>query len=371
MKILLFLTLIIFPLSVSASPYEQLEDAANTDSIYAYYETEILPELEKSGIMFDMKKLTSSIYSGNTELSPSGLLHFLSDTLTGNFRQSLSSLGIILIIALLCGLLSNLAHLGGGGARKSALYICFGALCCVCAASFSNAVEAGIRVINLMSDFVKVSVPAMAALTAASGRPATSSLLSPVLYSAAAVAISVSSAYIVPLVYGAFSLSAAGCIGEDINLDRLVVLLKSAARWIMSVSLTVFSVISAAGSTIGGALNAASGKAVRFAVGSFIPMVGGMLSDSIDMAVACTSLVKKSAGIGVMAVLILLFLSVASKLILHLWLFRIAAAVSSPIGEKRISALLDSTADCISTIFAAVCMCSFLFLVIITFMITF
>ncbi len=355
---------------VYAGEFEnQQADAAGVDGVIEYYSKTVSPYLYDNGLEFDLEGLIDSIYERDFSFSPSGILNGILRLFTGSLKESFMSVGIIILMSVISGFLSSIGSLGGEKGTEAAFYVCFCVICTVCINAFVHSVSAGIEAIELMSDFVKISAPVLVTLTAASGQLATAAIFSPLLYSAASVAITASSGILMPLVYSVFSLSALNCVGEEINLDRMARLLKNISRWIMGLFLTVFSGISAIGSAGGGALNAVAGKTIRFAVGNFIPLVGGMLSDSVDMAAACTNVVRSAAGVGGAVVIALVFVACGARLVAQLWLFRIAAAVTAPVSDARIVKLFDDIADCISMVFASLCMCSFLFLVIVTFMI--
>ena len=368
----LILLFLVIANPVYADDFAQKQaDAAGMTDILEYYERTVNPYLKENGVDFKLDALFDSIYDGNFSLSPGGIINGIISMFTGSFKKNLTALSIIMMISVLCGFLGHAAPLGEkNGSSEAAFYISFCVICIICIKSFTESVEGGVRAITIMSDFVKITAPALITLTAVSGGVATATAFSPVLYSSAAISVTGVSGILVPIIYAAFSLSVVGCAGDGINLERVVKLLKNSAKWIMGFLLTIFSGISAIYAAAGSSMNALAGKTIRFAMGNFIPFVGGMLSDSLDMAAACTNLVKGAAGVGLTAVVAVLLVSCGIKLAAQLWLFRLAAAFTAPVGDARISKMLDEIADCISIIFAAVCMCAFLFLVIIAFMIS-
>ena len=95
-----------------------------------------------------------------------------------------------------------------------------------------------------------------------------------------------------------------------------------------------------------------------------------MLADSIDMIVSCARVVKGAVGTGVVVVVILVFASCGVQLVAQMWLFRLASAVTAPLADVRVIKLIDDIADCISMMFSALCMSAFLFLIVVTFMIS-
>ena len=372
MKIIIALLIMLSVTPVYADDYVKgQEQAAGYTNVLEYYSETVAPYLSDSGLEFDLEAMTESIYEGRFSFSPQGIIDGLLGMLSGCLRENFSAIGIVMMLSVLSGFLTNIASLGNSeGSTQAGFYVCFCVICGVCVTAFVNSIENGAGAISVMSDFVKVSASAILTLTAVSGQAVTAAVFSPVLYSVAAIAVSASSDILLPLIYCAFSLSALGCVSDGINLDRTVRFVKNIARWIMGFFLTVFSAMAAVGNAAAGSVNAIASKTARFAVGNFIPLVGGMLAESMDMIISCARVVKGAAGTGVAVVIILVFASCGVQLVAQLWLFRIAAAFTAPVADPRIIKLIDDIADCISMMFSALCMCAFLFLIVITFMIS-
>lgn len=369
MKIIIWVFIVFKFLSVTVFAQEMVQEqaeAAGWGKTIEYYNTAVAPFLRENGLDFDLEKMTESIYKREFKLSPMGIINGAISLFTGCIKGSAVSIGLVVMLSVLCGFLNNLNFTENSDGSSASFYICFCVICIICAEAFTKSVENGIYAISIMGDFIKIASPVLLTLVLSSGQAMSAAVFSPVLSSAAMVSVTISSQLLPSLIYGSFSLSALNCIGDGINLERISRLLKSIAKWIMGFSLTMFSGLSALGAVTSGAMNAALGKAVKFAVGNFIPVVGGLLSDSLDMVISCTSVVKGAVGAGVMVVIILVFASCGVQLIAQLWLFRISAAITAPVGDIRIIKLLDDIADCISLVFSALCTCSFLFLIVIT-----
>ena len=73
-------------------------------------------------------------------------------------------------------------------------------------------------------------------------------------------------------------------------------MVKSISKWLMAAIITIFTGISAIYGFSSPALDAVSGKAVKFAVGSLVPVVGTFLSDTLETVVSGTRLMKNAVG---------------------------------------------------------------------------
>lgn len=366
------IVMLCFCFPVSADDYtDEYENLSGYQGIVDYYDSEVKGYLEENGLEFNLDSLTDSIYKRDFKFSPGGIIDGILGLLSGCLKENFSAIGIIMMLSVLSGFMTNIVSLGNNeGGSRAAFYIIFCVICGICINAFVKSIENGIGAIAMMSNFVKISAPALLTLTAASGQAVTAAVFSPVLYSVAAVAVSASDGILIPLVYSTFSLSAVGCVGDGVNLERMVRLTKNITKWVMGFFLTVFSAMATVGNVASGSVNAIASRTAKFAVGNFIPLVGGMLADSIDMIVSCARIVRSAVGTGITVVIILVFAVCGIQLVAQLWLFRIAAAFTSAVADPGIIKFIDDIADCISMVFSVLCMCAFLFLIIITFMIS-
>jgi len=97
-----------------------------------------------------------------------------------------------------------------------------------------------------------------------------------------------------------------------------------------------------------------------------IPVVGGILSESVETIMNCSVLIKNSIGIfgilclGVMAVFPLL--KVGAMLIL----FRLTAAVCEPVSEEKIINCLSELANATAILFSILAAVTAMFIIVLT-----
>ena len=110
-------------------------------------------------------------------------------------------------------------------------------------------------------------------------------------------------------------------------------LLKSIMKWVMGITVTVFSVFLTVQSTAAGLFDGVLFKTTKYIIGNSVPIVGGFISGGFDLLTAAGLLVKNSVGIcGVL----LLFSQIVGPLVLLIafsLLLKLVAAVVQAAGE--------------------------------------
>ena len=86
-------------------------------------------------------------------------------------------------------------------------------------------------------------------------------------------------------------------------------------------------------------------NAAKFAVSSYVPILGGYLSDGFDLLTASLVLVKNAVGVTGVAVLAAVVLFPLLQLAAFILGLRLTAAITEPIGDTRTSSVLGALAD--------------------------
>ena len=360
------------PLLVHGDMPQELEEqylAGGGESIEEYYQQELEDELSDIAPDFSPEKAISRLLAGQVSLTPAGVLGWLGDLLWGGVRENAASFGLLLLLVVLCGAVRQLDSFGGDISGAAEL-IFIAAMCAVVMEMFDASVRQSREAVGSISEFVVVLAPVMASFLAGSGQMTGAGLLHPVLYGAASFSVNGMNRWMVPGIYLCFLLCVANALSDGGRLEGITGLVKSGMKWILGAVLTVFSGLAAVYSVAGQNVDAMVSRTARFAVGNLVPVVGGMLSESVDLVLSFSSVLRRGVGLGGMAVLLLVFAHTAVSLTVQLWMFRLGAAFAAPLGSPGLSRLLSDAAACTGMMLATLCVCVVLFCLLLIMMIT-
>ena len=116
----------------------------------------------------------------------------------------------------------------------------------------------------------------------------------------------------------------------------------------MAIFAGVFGVYGLSGS----AIDASAGKAVRFAIGSGIPLVGGVAADSLETVIATLGATRNIIGTVGMCCVVVLAITPVIKTAVLMWIFRLCCTVIEPFSNPKIVKLMSDAAECISLVFS-------------------
>ena len=102
-------------------------------------------------------------------------------------------------------------------------------------------------------------------------------------------------------------------------------------------------------------------KSAKFAISSYVPILGGYLSDGFDLVLASVVLVKNSIGMCSVLIMISIVLAPVINIAIFLLGLRLISGIIEPIGDKRMSEILYAISENLTLLIAAILGMAFMF----------
>ena len=308
--------------------------------------------------------LVSRIVSGELDLRPASVINSITD----GIRREIGGLGGFVKTVLITGILSGALKvvtdsLGSSEAEGAGFFACFSAMTVAALEVFSEVVGYGSDVIHDMCEFITKLEPVFVGLLVSSGAVTQAAAFQPVITASVYVIGVVVDNCILPLTYFSAMLAIVNNLSARIELGTLCSLVRSVSKWILVGILTVFSGILTFYGITTASLNTVATKGVKFAVGSLVPVVGSLLSDTVDTVLSGAGLLKNAVGTaGMLTVVVILFVPVV-KIWVMMMLLKLCAGLVEPFSHKRVTGMLLNMSEAVTGIFAMVITSAVLFLI--------
>lgn len=369
--VLLFILVAMCPLCVHAE-----DDADLIDEYISFYGNEIersagdsISEIEDIVPDFSVSEILKSSAKGNLSFNPAEMLNYLIKKILSEVYSVFKIMGIVLALSVLCSYLTNLSSgFGKDGVSGTAYFICYIVVAGISATAFFEIVTITKTAIENMALFMHTIVPLTIALLMSSGLIISAEALEPMLFIVIEASVTVIKTVFIPLLIAGAAVNVANNISEKFNAEKLVALINNVVKWGLGVILIVFTGVASIQSMASSAVDGMSLKITKYATSNLIPLVGGILSESVETVMNCSVIIKNSVGIVGVIALALLAVGPLIKIAASLLVFRITAAVAQPISDARIVKCLSSLANIISMMFAIVASISVMFIIILTVM---
>lgn len=228
------------------------------------------------------------------------LFSVLSQLLREKLTGPIKALAALTAVAVLCRLAASF-----GTGEITGVVSLAGSLACaaVVLAPLLELLRAAQRAVESASVFLLAAVPAYTALMAASGSAAAGTSYSFFVLAAGNAIPILASAVIFPLLHVFLALALLAS-GSKMHFDRLASSLYGFTKWLLVLTVTVFSALVSIQTALNAQVDAAANKAARLIASSAVPIVGGAFGDAVAAIQNSVHIVKSGAGaFGILAAL--------------------------------------------------------------------
>ncbi len=302
-------------------------------------------------------------YGDSLDEGLENLLDTGTQELGGAVRTAARSGALLLVILLFCALTESLGQERlKTGSRAAALAGTL-AVTAVAVADVNSLLGMGTGAIEKMTSFANVLLPAVAAVTAATGAVtgAAARQLAVALFSD--LLVNLIHSLLVPLLYGYIAASVAqAALGRE-ELKRMADLLKWTVTTVLTIVTTAFVAYLTASGVVAGTADAAAVKAAKFAISGAVPVVGGILSDAAETVLASAGVLRGTVGVFGMVTILGLCLAPLLRLAVHYLAYKLVAALSCALGSGPACMLVDRLSSAFGLVLGMTGACCLLLLI--------
>ncbi len=323
---------------------------------------EILPD-------FSVNSFISKTVKGENLFDFNKLKYRFREIFLNEFKNISGSVIVVLFLVILSSMIGNLAFINDGGTEKAAQIIGRLIIAGTLSALFVSLSKTALNVITSVTYFMETLVPSMVVCLMASGLVTSGSTIQPLILAVSGGVLVACKTILFPLVSVYFLLSIFGNLSDGFSVKKTPETIKKLFKMFLEIMFIIFTAIIA---IQGFALSVTQGisfKTAKFLTGNLVPVVGGVISDSLESVVYCNQVIKGSLGITGIVVIILYFLSPIIKLILSSFVFRILAALTEPVCDEKTVKIISGFSDSLSMIIAIIVSVAFVFLIALTILI--
>ncbi len=241
-------------------------------------------------------------------LSFESVMEQLAKTAGESMSTPLKGLLTVIAILLLCSMLSMYRGALSGEAGETlntAAALCISAAVAAPAVSFIH--SAGETVAHCANLFLAY-IPIVTVMLAASGKAVSALTYQASVTAAGQGAARVFSDVIVPLLYVFLGLGITAGAAPQVRLGGLNALLARLTKWVLGFVMAVFTAVLSVRQGVASSLDTVASRTAKFALSSFVPMVGGALSEAYKTVQGSVSVLKSGLGIFVLLALAITFL---------------------------------------------------------------
>jgi len=328
-----------------------------------------LENSESFGASSFLEKIKSLI-NGEYSLSFHDVLKMILDSLLYDFKKLIPMLSTIFTIAIFSNLLSQFKGKSDKSIENIIHFICYSAVIVLVCTSITTLVNLSSSIITGMQTQMEITFPIILTLMASVGNTVSVSIYQPTMAVLSGAIVNVFSYIILPIFLISFVISVVGNLSNNVKLNKFSSLLNDIFKWVIGFVFTIFTGLMAIKGISPGSYDSVSIRTTKYALKTYIPIVGGYLSDGFNLIMASSVLIKNAVGT---AGILLIFLSVLSPLITILvfkWAIHLISAFIEPLLDDKISNFLFSVSKSLNMLIATILCVALMYLITIGLLMT-
>lgn len=295
----------------------------------------------------------------------------ISNKLLSYFFKELATnlhlLGKLLFLAVLCALLQNLQNSFEQSAISLLAYsVCFIFLCVISLSAFYNGLTLAKETVSNMVGLMEALLPLLLSLLAGVGALTSAALLTPLMLLVVSVTSIIVKDIILPLLFLTAVLECVNFLSDKYKLSNLTGVLKQTGMMILGLVLVIFIGIVSIQGVAGSIADGLTLRTAKYATATFIPVVGKMFADTVELVMGASLLLKNTVGVfGVLTIASVCALPLI-KLISLVAIMKITGALIQPMGDEKMAKCLEAMGNNLLLVFGAVLTVALMFFLVIT-----
>lgn len=306
------------------------------------------------------------LIKGNVGTDYSGYISEIFSVIFSNVVSLLPAFAEVTAIALLCAVFTGAeGNVLGKSTSRVVRLACYSLIVVIIASALAAVVAECVSGIESLRKQMEIIAPILITLTVLTGGTGSAAIYQPSAVFLSGAAVEIISGFIFPATIAAAVLNFMSKINPQITFTGMAKLIKSIMKWVMGITVTVFSVFLTLQSSASSLFDGVLFKATKYIIGNSVPIVGGFLSGGFDLLTAAGLLIKNSVGV---CGIVMLVAQIAGPLVLLIsfsLLLKLVGAIVQAAGEGDIFNLLSDLSSDVEYFIAGLLTVSFMYSLII------
>lgn len=327
---------------------EELENEIkeNIDGVVSSEMEEYFSSVGGSTISSSLKNFLKSVINGEQPLSISTLFETIWGAVKSSLVSVISALATIVLLSILYNLSGQITSGFKKDSTKQVIYFAiYASIIAIIAALLNSVILSALNLVGAVTTLVELFFPVLLTVTVALGGVSGAAVIESATFILSGTVVKIISAVVMPLFYAAVVFTLIGNLTDNIKFTKLTKAVRSAANWILGLMFGLITTVMTFQGIVGAGVDNVAIKSAKFALSSYVPILGGYLSEGFDIVLAGAVLVKNSLGLAALAILLLIVIIPLVKIVLFSLALKLAAGIIEPMSDGKISSFLYDTAS--------------------------
>ncbi len=297
----------------------------------------------------NIKNKIFAIISGEDAVNYKTFVASLLSLLIEGIIKYIPLLSLIVAIGILSNLLSGVKSKFNEKSTGDLIHlVCFLAVAILTISMISALASTTQKSINAMTSQMNIIFPILLTLMTALGAHASAGVYQPIVAIISTYAADFFRFIILPMFMFSFVFAIISNLSSNIKLDRFNSFISSLFKWVVGAVFTIFFAIFTIQGISAGSFDSVSLRTTKYTIKSYVPFIGGYLSDGMDIILSSTVLIKNAVGLVGMLLILGNIISPLIDIVVFSLLLKLVSAILQPLGNDKTSNFCLATSKAVT-----------------------
>lgn len=349
---------------------KQLEDTTSDalDDLDVSELEKILDNTQQAARLFGGKSFLeklASIINGDFADDSTSIWEALINLIFDNILSFLPIIATVIAVAILGGMIQNLKPNFSGKSIGSVVhFVTYGVVVILIFTVITRMITVTTGTIGSIKTQMDAVFPILLTMLSAVGGSVSVSVYQPAMALLASVIINIFTIFLMPLFLISVVLSLVSNLSNNVKLDKFISFINSLFKWVIGLVFTIFIGFASIQGITAGSIDGLSIKTAKFAIKSYVPIVGSYISDGFYIILASSSLIKNAVGACGLLLLVGTILAPIIQLVIFMLALKLMAGIIEPLGDGKIASFVSTLSKSMTMLISMIVAVSFMYVIL-------
>lgn len=342
---------------------DQLDDLdfSSLDSILSAFTSGQLAIFGGSSFLQKIQKLIAGDFDNGKSLWTNIATIFL-DNLLG----LIPIISLIIAIAILGNMLQGLKPSSNGKSISNLIqFVTYGFIVILVLTIITKMITMTTGTILSIKSQMDAIFPILLTFLTAIGGTVSTSVYQPAMALLSGIIINLFTYILLPIFIFSIVFSVVSNLSNNIKLNKFTSFFDSTFKWLTGLIFTIFTAFLSVQGITAGSVDGVSMRTMKYAIRSYVPLLGSYLSDGMGIMLASSNLIKNAVGATGLFMLLATILSPLIQLVVFMLALKLVAGIVEPLGSKQISNFIASISKSMTLLIVILIAVAFIYFIMI------
>lgn len=251
-------------------------------------------------------------------------------------------LSIVVAVSLMGSLMQGLKPSSNKGLSNIVHFVTYGVVISLVLSQVTRLVTLSTNTVLSIKRQMDTIFPVLITMLTAMGGTTSVSIYQPAMAFLTGILLNFFTHVLLPIFIFSVIFDIVSNLSGNVKMEKFSSFLRSAYKWIMGIVFTIFTAFLSIQGLTAMSIDGISIRTAKYAIRSYIPILGSYLSDGMGVILASSNLIKNAVGGAGLLLLLANILSPILELIMFMLALKLIAGVIEPLGNKQVASFISS-----------------------------